>query len=139
MFILLQYAFSLSLPFERYLLPRMLRLPHAREGQTLKISKIRGVGGIKFNLGPPFDIFFRRNFLAVGGGVNFCRFFPWSPLWYFSRRNFPGATPPKPSSGHPCLLFYFLVLQFIKFLLISYKTRTFLNSDSNVKLTLGFK
>jgi hypothetical protein len=33
----------------------MPRLPHAREGLTLKISQIRG--GVKFDLGPPFHIF----------------------------------------------------------------------------------
>jgi hypothetical protein len=33
----------------------MLGLPHAREGLTLKTSKIRG--GVKFDLGLPFDIF----------------------------------------------------------------------------------
>ncbi len=34
----------------------MPRLPHAREGLTLKISKIRS-GRVKFYLGPPFHIF----------------------------------------------------------------------------------
>jgi hypothetical protein len=54
-------------------------------GLTLKISKIRG--GIKFYI----QIFSRRNFQ---GGVNFCRFLPWSPpLIFFPTKFSRGATP----------------------------------------------
>jgi hypothetical protein len=82
----------------------------SRQGRlTLKISKIRG--GIKFYI----QTFSRRNFQ---GGVNFCRFLPWSPLWYFSRQNFPeGLHPTNTPSGQHWLwlnTYIKLVLQTIR-------------------------